>query len=149
MHCSRRRLLRRGLEFHVCAINKSAHMKKSRETYRMHLVYIYIYIYSESKYRIFRAQLEALFSQVYWSRSNKNPLWTSHFTLILFGHNLLTRTILNCHFNSLTFKALFYFHAFKYWFRSILMTLFIMLHEKHEKNKKKRGKFFRTHENQH
>ena len=25
MHCSRRRLLRRGLEFHVCSINKSAH----------------------------------------------------------------------------------------------------------------------------
>ena len=29
VHCSRRRLLRRGLEFHVCTINKSAHMKKS------------------------------------------------------------------------------------------------------------------------
>ena len=29
MHCSRRRLLRRGLEFHVCTINKSAHTKKS------------------------------------------------------------------------------------------------------------------------
>ena len=28
MHCSRRRLLRRGLEFHVCTINKSAHRKK-------------------------------------------------------------------------------------------------------------------------
>ena len=29
VHCSRRRLLRRGLVFHVCAINKSAHTKKS------------------------------------------------------------------------------------------------------------------------
>ena len=28
MQCSRRRLLRRGLEFHVCTINKSAHTKK-------------------------------------------------------------------------------------------------------------------------
>ena len=28
VHCSRRRLLRRGLEFHVCIINKSAHTKK-------------------------------------------------------------------------------------------------------------------------
>ena len=27
VHCSRRRLLRRGLEFHVCTINKSAHTK--------------------------------------------------------------------------------------------------------------------------
>ena len=28
VHCSRRRLLRRGLEFHACTINKSGHMKK-------------------------------------------------------------------------------------------------------------------------
>ena len=28
VHCSRKRLLRRGLEFHVCIINKSAHTKK-------------------------------------------------------------------------------------------------------------------------
>ena len=27
-HCNWRRLLRRGLEFHVCTLNKSAHMKK-------------------------------------------------------------------------------------------------------------------------
>ena len=37
MHCSRRRLLRRELEFHVCTINKSAHTK-SLETYLMILV---------------------------------------------------------------------------------------------------------------
>ena len=29
VHCSRRRLLRRGLEFHVCTIKKSAHTKKA------------------------------------------------------------------------------------------------------------------------
>ena len=34
-----------GLEFYVCTINKSAHTKKSLETYLMILVYIYIYIY--------------------------------------------------------------------------------------------------------
>ena len=28
VHCSRRRVLRRGLEFHVCTINESAHTKK-------------------------------------------------------------------------------------------------------------------------
>ena len=28
-HCRRRRLLQRGLEFHVCTINKSAHTKKA------------------------------------------------------------------------------------------------------------------------
>ena len=38
MHCSRRRLLLRGLEFHVCTINKSAHTKKSQETFSRHLV---------------------------------------------------------------------------------------------------------------
>ena len=31
MHCSRRRLPRRVLEFHVCTINKSAHTKKVRK----------------------------------------------------------------------------------------------------------------------
>ena len=31
MHCSQRRLLRRGLEFHVCTINKSAHTKKVKK----------------------------------------------------------------------------------------------------------------------
>ena len=30
MHCSRRRLLWRGLEFHVCTINESAHTKNVR-----------------------------------------------------------------------------------------------------------------------
>ena len=65
-HWSRRRLLRRGLEFHECTINESVHTKKSLETYLMILVvdiekaafgspstmvgqlsnlYIYIYIY--------------------------------------------------------------------------------------------------------
>ena len=38
VHCSPRRLLRKGLEFQVCSINKSAHTKKSLETYHMHLV---------------------------------------------------------------------------------------------------------------
>ena len=38
VHCSRRRLPWRGLEFHVCTINKSAHTKKSLETYLMSLV---------------------------------------------------------------------------------------------------------------
>ena len=31
VHCSRRRLLQRGLEFHVCSINKSAHTKKVKK----------------------------------------------------------------------------------------------------------------------
>ena len=38
VHCNRWRLLRRGLQFHACTINKSAHTKKSLETYLMILV---------------------------------------------------------------------------------------------------------------
>ena len=47
MHCSQKRLLRRGLEFHAYTINESAHTKKGLETYWRHLIYIYIYIYRE------------------------------------------------------------------------------------------------------
>ena len=39
VHCSRRRLHRRGLDFHMCTLNKSAHSKKSLETYHMPLVF--------------------------------------------------------------------------------------------------------------
>ena len=35
VHCSRRRLLRRGLEFHVCTISISTHTKKGLEIYLM------------------------------------------------------------------------------------------------------------------
>ena len=45
VHCSRRRLLRRGLEFHVCTIDKSAHRKKSGNLFYDPRIYIYIYIY--------------------------------------------------------------------------------------------------------
>ena len=41
---SRRRLLRRGLEFHVCTINKNAHTKKVWNLI-VWTSYIYIYIY--------------------------------------------------------------------------------------------------------
>ena len=44
--CQLEGLLRKGLEFHVCTINKSAYTKKSLETYRMHLVYICIKYYT-------------------------------------------------------------------------------------------------------
>ena len=49
VHCSRRRLLRRGLEFHVCTINKSAHTKKSLETYLMILVYNKVMMFQTSR----------------------------------------------------------------------------------------------------
>ena len=42
VHCSQRRLLWRGLEFHVCTINKSAHTKK---VWKLIVCTIYIYNY--------------------------------------------------------------------------------------------------------
>ena len=45
VHCSRRRLLRRGVEFHMCTINKSAHTKKSGNLSNDLCIYIYINIY--------------------------------------------------------------------------------------------------------
>ena len=44
VHCSCQTLLWRGVEFHVCNINKSAHTKKSLETYLMILVYTSLYM---------------------------------------------------------------------------------------------------------
>ena len=51
MHCSRRRLLRRELEFHECTINKSAYMK---EVWKLIVCpsYIYIYIYWDKKKKV-------------------------------------------------------------------------------------------------
>ena len=43
VHCSRRRMLRRGLEFYVCTINKNVH--KSGNLSYAPRIYIYIYIY--------------------------------------------------------------------------------------------------------
>ena len=44
VHCSQRRLLWRGLEFHVSTVNKSAHTKKVRKLI-VCTSYIFIYIY--------------------------------------------------------------------------------------------------------
>ena len=45
VHCSRRRLLGRGLEFHVCTINKSAHTKK---VCKLIVCSLYIHIQTET-----------------------------------------------------------------------------------------------------
>ena len=46
VHCSQRRLLRRGQEFYVCTINKSVHTKKVWKFIEdTSCIYIYIYIY--------------------------------------------------------------------------------------------------------
>ena len=55
VYCSRRRLLRRGLEFHVCTINKSAHTKKkSGNLFNDWRIYIYIlYIITDTFLSVF------------------------------------------------------------------------------------------------
>ena len=48
VHCNWRRLLRRGLEFHDCTINKSTHTKKVWKLIVCPLyvnIYMYVYIY--------------------------------------------------------------------------------------------------------
>ena len=50
VHCSRGRLLRRGLGIPVCTINKSAHTKKSLGTYLMILVYWIFYKYPNTPF---------------------------------------------------------------------------------------------------
>ena len=52
VHCSWRRLLRRGLEFHVCTINKSAHTKKSGNLFNDPRIYIYIYMRHRQSWKI-------------------------------------------------------------------------------------------------
>ena len=45
VYCSRRRLPRRGLEFYVCTLNKSAHTKKSWNLFNDPRIYIYTHTY--------------------------------------------------------------------------------------------------------
>ena len=54
VHCSRRRLLRRGQEFDVCTINETAHMKKVWKPFEgtSYLsLSIYIYTYNATRIR--------------------------------------------------------------------------------------------------
>ena len=46
VHCSRRRLLGRGLEFHACTINKSAQTKKVWKTYLIILMWHNVNIFN-------------------------------------------------------------------------------------------------------
>ena len=45
VQCSRRRLIWRGLEFHMCTINEMPIQKKSGNLFNDPRIYIYIYIY--------------------------------------------------------------------------------------------------------
>ena len=72
VHCSRRRLFRRGLEFHERTINKSAHTKKSLETYLIILV-------RAKKATTSVHWLFSQFSNPQWLKSIKeNNRWSSH-----------------------------------------------------------------------
>ena len=46
VYCSRRRLLRRGLKFHVCTINKNAHTKKSGNSFDDPRIFIFYRYYA-------------------------------------------------------------------------------------------------------
>ena len=68
--CSRRRLLRRGLEFHVCTINESFYTKKIWKLIYDPRIYIYIYIYiyreREREREIDRYRYIEIDIDIYW-----------------------------------------------------------------------------------
>ena len=67
VHCSRRRLLRRGLEFHVCTINKSAHTKK---VWKLIICISYIHIATLDPIRII-----TYFQRLYFKWSSSNMIY--------------------------------------------------------------------------
>ena len=79
VHWSRRRLLWRGLEFHVCTINKGAHTKKVwKLIVCTSYIYIYIYIYIIYKYIYSVGLMSAWFRsqlQVSSMSSHTDELW--------------------------------------------------------------------------
>ena len=77
VHCSRRRLLRRGLEFHVCTINKSAHTKKVVGT--VHQVHC-------SRRRLLRRGLEFHVCTINKSAHKKKSLETYLMILVFHCH---------------------------------------------------------------
>ena len=81
VHCSRRRLLRRGREFHVCTINKNAHMKK---VWKLIVYTLYIYIYMKVKVKlatIVKGDYKASFSlaTTWRCRKGHNSFFTEFF----------------------------------------------------------------------
>ena len=68
VHCSQRRLLRRGLEFHVWTINKSAHTKK---VWKVIACTSYVVVLREFRKR-FRQKRPALFKSGQWHFQQDN-----------------------------------------------------------------------------
>ena len=128
VHCSRRRLLRRGLEFHVGTINKSAHIEKSGNlfndpriiTYRrswipskwitesMHcttnFIYIYIYIYI---YNIYIYIYIYIFNNMY--ETKLTHLWSDNFSLNEWISYIDKRFFIDFHFKKNILQGIFCF----------------------------------------
>ena len=95
--CSRRRLLGRGLEFHVCTINKSAHTKKVwKLIWWFSYIYIYIYIHKDHSKFLSLAQKDEYnrtwcngYRRKNWTRRHEFKSWTwliaFHIALIPLG----------------------------------------------------------------
>ena len=89
VHCNRRRLLRRGLEFHVCTINKSDHTKKSLETYCVHLVL-------KKRYHLKNVVFVIIYKKAY----NYLDLWG-------YWHNHLVKRVIVTYFQMSKFVSYF------------------------------------------
>ena len=92
MHCSWRRLLQRGLEFHVCTINKSAHMKKVWKLIvwtsysKSDQVCLFVRVlWHINLWRLFNAK--SIFMQINSSISNNSVLYKYSF---LFTHSSMS-----------------------------------------------------------
>ena len=91
VYCSPRGLLRRGLEFHACTINKSLHTKKVWNLIVCSLyIYIYIYIIIINSFLFSYASLYILYSHFNFKIKNKSLNWMYK----IFIHYVYTNKIL-------------------------------------------------------
>ena len=79
--CIRRRLHRRGQEFHECTINKSAHTKKVWKLFNDPRIYIYIYIYITKSYYSFPSSIALGRSSRQYSESTQS--WCMYKSLLV------------------------------------------------------------------
>ena len=97
MHCSRKRLLRRGLEFHVCTLNKSAHTKKSGNLFNDPHAFTYTYTICHPHIHIHTQK----YATITYSNTRTHPHTQSHTLTIIRKDSYKILTVLDCFFFSI------------------------------------------------
>ena len=103
VHCSRRRLLRRGLEFHVCTINKRTHSKKVCKLILRSCTNEISADMSFGLVQVFHIELGNLHGSSNWN------LYLIHTTLYCFEYFYLILIILWCRYSN----SHFFVHCYK------------------------------------